>query len=290
MVTKFSDRDWEALSAYLDGQLTSKDRARLDIRLEDDPDLRAAIEDLHRTRLMLRSLSEIRAPRNFALTPEMAGIRSGTRQPPNAYPVLRLASALAAIFFIVVFVGDLVTSRLKPVTNLEMQAQQEEMPPAMWPSVIGRGGGSGEENQMEKSFEAPVEEATALAVEIEAETEAMESAVFGTPTPSEIMEEMASALSEGESLDVTPLAAQAAEPLAESEMSAPAEDRALQAPKDSAGLEDMPGVGEQPGTDSGTLRAQARGWTVLRILQVLLALMAIGAGLGAFYLRRSANR
>jgi hypothetical protein len=45
---------------------------------------------------LLGNLPEIRPPRNFTLTPAMTGIR----EPQPAYPVLRLATALAALAFL----------------------------------------------------------------------------------------------------------------------------------------------------------------------------------------------
>src|SRR5512139_3652907 len=111
MTTRITIRDWEALSAYLDNQLKPKDRVRLESRLEESPELRSAYEELRRTRAVLRSQRPLRAPRNFTLTPEMAGVRLGVRpgaRPINSsYPVLRLASVLATIFFIFITIGDL---------------------------------------------------------------------------------------------------------------------------------------------------------------------------------------
>lgn len=99
-----SDRDFEALSAYLDGELTGKALARLEARLETNRDLQDTFTQLQRTRTVMQSLPKIRAPRNYMLTPEMVGIAP---KPPRAYPVLRLASVLATLLLIVVFMGDI---------------------------------------------------------------------------------------------------------------------------------------------------------------------------------------
>jgi anti-sigma factor RsiW len=107
MTKNISMREWETLSAYLDEQLPAKERARLETRLGQAPELRSALEDLRRTRTVLRSQPKVRAPRNFTLTPDMVGMkpRPGRRAP--AYPFFRLASALAAFLFLLVLVGDL---------------------------------------------------------------------------------------------------------------------------------------------------------------------------------------
>jgi hypothetical protein len=119
---RISERDLETISAYLDGQLPQRERTRLETRLETDPGLREAYEQMHRTRAVLRSLPAVRAPRNFTLTPQMVKVR---KSPPAAYPVLRLASVLATLMFVLVMVGDLMTPRgvvLAPVP----EAQTEE--------------------------------------------------------------------------------------------------------------------------------------------------------------------
>ena len=74
-MTTPSRRDLEQLSAYLDGQLSQSDRARLEIRIKSDAGLAAALEELRQTRAFLRRTPQRHAPRNFTLTPGMAGIR-----------------------------------------------------------------------------------------------------------------------------------------------------------------------------------------------------------------------
>lgn len=104
MNSQLTHQDWEALSAYLDGQLNSHEQNRIEARMETNPALRAALEDLSRTRQILRSTPRLRVPRSFALSPEMAGIephRSST------FPFFRIAFALASVLFVLVFVGDL---------------------------------------------------------------------------------------------------------------------------------------------------------------------------------------
>jgi anti-sigma factor RsiW len=100
-----SFRDLERLSAYLDGQLPPADRVRLDSRLAADPQLRAALEELRRTRLMLQRTPHRRAPRNFTLTPKMAGIRPPV---PRLVPVLGWASVTAIVLFLCTFGTSLI--------------------------------------------------------------------------------------------------------------------------------------------------------------------------------------
>jgi len=88
---QITSRDLERLSAYLDGALSAKEASSLEARLREDPILQQALLELKETARLVASLSEVPLPRNFTLTPEMAGIR----ERPRVYPVMRLATALA---------------------------------------------------------------------------------------------------------------------------------------------------------------------------------------------------
>jgi anti-sigma factor RsiW len=97
-VSKLSQRDLERLSAYLDGELNAKQTARLEARLEREPLLRDALEELRQTARLLRSMPKVTPPRRFTLTPEMVE----SQKTGYAYPALKLASALVAAAFVFV--------------------------------------------------------------------------------------------------------------------------------------------------------------------------------------------
>ena len=101
---KPSFRDIEQLSAFLDGQLSQAKRTRLETRIKSDPAFTAALEELRQVRTLLRRTPRRRAPRNFTLTPKMAGIRPPV---PRAVPVLSWASAIAVLLFIVTLGSNL---------------------------------------------------------------------------------------------------------------------------------------------------------------------------------------
>ncbi len=109
MTKNISSREWENLSAYLDGYLSQKERQRLEERLQHSPELQNGLEELRRTRRVLRSQPKMKAPRNFTLTADMVGARAKGRSTPRIFPVLRLASVLASILLVFVVVGDLLT-------------------------------------------------------------------------------------------------------------------------------------------------------------------------------------
>lgn len=102
-------RDVELLSAYLDGQLPRADSARLETRLETDPNLRAVMDDLSQSRTLLRSLPQRRAPRNFTLTPRMARVKPPL---PRAVPALRWATSLATLLLVVTFAANALSPSL----------------------------------------------------------------------------------------------------------------------------------------------------------------------------------
>ena len=106
MTKKIPNRKLEALSAYLDGELSSRASQRLEAELERDAGLRAALDELRRTRAVLRRAPRLRAPRNFTLSSELAGIQTKRRSSAGAYALLRTASALATILLVIAVMGE----------------------------------------------------------------------------------------------------------------------------------------------------------------------------------------
>jgi hypothetical protein len=90
-------RDAETLSAYLDGQLSPAELARLEKRLEADSGLRWILADLKLARGLLHQLPQRRVPRNFTLASVMPKLRAPE---PRLVPVLRFASVLASFVFL----------------------------------------------------------------------------------------------------------------------------------------------------------------------------------------------
>lgn len=152
-------RDLELLSAYLDGQLNPSDSSRLETRLKTDRELASVMDDLRTARGYLRQLPLRKAPRNFTLTRKMVGQNPPL---PRAYPVFRLATALATLLFFLTY-------------GLNFLAPQFSTPQA-----YGMGGG-GVENY---SAEAPAAATEApLPASTEAPAEPQLSAPVITATP-----------------------------------------------------------------------------------------------------------
>lgn len=251
MATKISKRDWEALSAYIDGQLSNRERAHLEPRLKTEADLRSGLEELRRTRTMLRSLPKLRAPRNYTLTPQIVPAR---KAPPRSYPVLSLASALATFLLVLVLVGDFFAPRqLAMAPAMETQVAEVAAEPQIQRELPPGAGGA--------AYPDAVTDRT------------LEVAPAGTPGPL---------------ATPTPGLAPAEEPAAElmEELPAtppPAEARveAYPAPDDTAETELLPAAEEEIVPDAMLGRD-----LIFRILEVGLGIIALVTGLAAFLIRR----
>ena len=95
--------DLELLSAYLDNQLSPKDRAQIESRLKADSNLQRTLAELGSIKTQLHALPTVKPPRTFTLKPET--IRS--RSTFNWIPILNWSTAVAAILFAVVISVDL---------------------------------------------------------------------------------------------------------------------------------------------------------------------------------------
>ncbi len=309
MTNQMYSKDWEALSAYLDNQLGAKERARLEARLQTEPALRGALEDIRQTRAVLRQAPRVRAPRNFTLTPEMAGRRATRR--PRLYPAFQLAFAVASILFAFVVVGDLTTTSpiLSDVSYAPVAEQAAEAPAeaetfadgAASESIVVEESAAGEtqdEAPYPSSEEAPSVEKAAESEEIAGV--APEDGAAGAPdkvTPP-ADHEMMSVTDDGEE----PAAAEPAEappaevpPRGDDEQTTqspntpgpppqPAVEESASAEED---LEDAPTQPTQPQDISAEPRADNREF--FRAVELILGILVVASGVGTLYLRQKAR-
>jgi len=98
----------ELLSAYIDGALSPRERARLEAQLAQDAGLRARLESLQRTVALVRGMPPVRAPRNFLLTPAM--VRQPAPVARRLAPALTFATAISGILCIILLVGNLLAA------------------------------------------------------------------------------------------------------------------------------------------------------------------------------------
>lgn len=262
MTTLLSPRDIEMLSAYLDGYLTGSEVARLESRLQEESELRTTLEEMRRTRAILRSAPVLRAPRNYTLKPGMVKER---QQAPRAYPILRLASALATALFVLTFVGDLIgrgAPTLAPVAVL----QQVEVTEA---AAILEEAASTEQMQMQSQApSAPAAPAAELALEPLSDQAATETAI-ATGTQMAMFATLPTAT--------------------------PASDQpglgAGDALRQAVGTQpELPAVqDEAEGRSEITIKTSPSWWSSLRIFEAIILIIALATGVAAFFVRRTGS-
>lgn len=117
MKPSYSSKDYEEFSAYLDGQLSPAEKARLDEKLNADPERRAALEEIASTRALLRNAPRYRAPRNFTISAESA--QKYARRPFFG-PIFafRFSAALAALSLVAALAIQLGGTAMPAVQNL----------------------------------------------------------------------------------------------------------------------------------------------------------------------------
>lgn len=125
--TSLSSRQLITLSVYLDGQLTSAQKAGLEKQLSESADLRQALFEMRRTRNALRQLKPKPVPRNFMLKPEMVSGRRGVAPASRWVPVLSFGSVAAAVLLVFTLVAGLLP--------LGMQSDQAALEMAATPVV-----------------------------------------------------------------------------------------------------------------------------------------------------------
>jgi len=266
MRMNLSNRDWELLSAYMDGQLSSGKRAQLEARMQANPELRAALDDLAQTRAMLRSLPRLKAPRSFRLTTEMVG----QKQPRRMYPYFQFASAISSLLLVLVLIGDFLGIGLQaampqmasqaPDVILTSEVMLESAPeslvmemPAEEPAPVLKAAPN-EEGELEDTA-LPQEERAAGAIPAEPTVEA--EAYLAAPPAAE---------------EVAPaLMMEAAEALPQATVAA---DTPATVPQIAEPETNRPDASVQVANSS------------LRVLQISLALITLVTGLLAVYLRR----
>lgn len=111
--TRLTDRDFEDICAYLDGELPENQRRQFAQRLQQEPQLKAAYEAMSRTKVILRTQSKLRAPRNYTLTAEQAAkTKSFWSYRLSLRPLFQTASALASAVLALAFLFNLIAFQM----------------------------------------------------------------------------------------------------------------------------------------------------------------------------------
>lgn len=104
MKPSLSDRDYELISAYLDGEVQPHQKKIVEERLAQEEQFKLAYEQLLSTRALLRSQPRLRAPRNYTLSPKTVAASQPSARSFFPLPsLLRAASALASLVFVILF-------------------------------------------------------------------------------------------------------------------------------------------------------------------------------------------
>ena len=309
--------EWLLLSAYLDGELSAREKRQVEERLQQDPARRTALEGLRRTRQVLCYAPQKSVPHNFTLTAEML------RKPlvPSFSSMFSYSAALSGLLLVVVLGIDLFRGMTQPQTalraaepametfktNEDMAATEQAAPQIIYwgnsgPLLGAYGKGGGEDDsgmaygmggggapigggvETEPSVptiteeQMPLEEAAPLTEETPPTVEEMPEA--------SLMQPEQTAPAEDSSLMVTPMPETPA-----------AEDLAGAAP-DSGGSElgSSPILGIRPADQQGSVEPQTRVQTYemprestqlpFRTLELVLAGLALLSALAAILLRK----
>lgn len=264
MTKNISSRDWETLSAYIDGYLSSKERQRLEERLLHSAELNQGLDELRRTRQVLRSQPKMRAPRNFTLIPDMVGVKDSRRSETRIFPVMRLASVLASILLVLVVVGDLLTAPVYQMAQMDTARSGLEATAAELPAM---------------------EEAAELEAAAPAAGVASEKALEPEGTPAGEVMMMAVPTEEAQDSQAEPPAALAMPPgdggQAPEEQATAETEQQLPTETPLPTIEPTTVAVEEPAPAAPPSRVF---W---RTAEILLALIAISSGLVALYVRRT---
>ncbi len=284
MTEDLSRREVEQLSLYLDGELSPNEAADTENLLSENAEARRALEELSTTRMLMRSLPEVRPPRNFSITSEMAGVREKS----TAYPILRFATALAAFGFVILVGLDVLASGASLGSRVSaLDSQMEFAAPAAEFAPVDEAMKSAVEEEV--PLEAPGELADSITTD--------EQGFFQENAAQEgraAAEEPVSEEAEGEVLSAereSPLP-QATQPLpavVEGEDADMAAGGELDEVASRALEEDAPLLGREimdSRTESPSFRVSP--FSVMRILEISLGLVImVLAGLTLFLRRRS---
>lgn len=119
----------QLFSAYIDQRATADEKAFVERHVAACADCRAKLDATRAMVAALRALPQMKAPRSFVLPKEME--RKARPSILSWYPALRVATALAAVAFIITFAGDLITPRPGTVAMIPMQASAPAQPTQM---------------------------------------------------------------------------------------------------------------------------------------------------------------
>lgn len=157
MQAKISEKEMTLLCEYLDNELSIKDRARFEKRMQQSPELIQALEDMTALKQNIRSLPCRPVPHQFTLTRSEA---EKARRGRFLLPAFGWASAICMMLLAVIFGSEFIFANFsapQTVSEPTALALQSEFAPESapaetrsaqpvyllnWESVGGKGGGA----------------------------------------------------------------------------------------------------------------------------------------------------
>jgi anti-sigma factor RsiW len=121
------ERRQEVLTAYLDDNLSPKDKQQFEQLLHSDESLRRDLEQQRSIKQAMAQLPRVRAPRSFTLDPSLYG-RPSQQRVFNLYPAVRTATVLAMFVFIALVSIDILVPESGTVSDI---ASSEALAPAV---------------------------------------------------------------------------------------------------------------------------------------------------------------
>ncbi|NOX62843.1 MAG: hypothetical protein GXP42_12990 [Chloroflexi bacterium] len=238
----------ELLSAYLDGEVTTAERARIEQALADDPEVRERLESLRWTVSLLREAPRLSVPRAFILSETevlaAGGKVKGVRQPgwmdrwlAGLSRAMPAATAAVAVLLLFVVGVDLLMSRTSqpqavrmeaPAAEIALQATQAPGPEAEIAQPSGP----------EVATTVVVEKVVEATVLVEKEAAAMEAPEATAPPP----------LSEADKTEFRAIEVQ--------KESAEAEVRATESPVEEKPMDETAVMGEEASTQGAVTPAE----------------------------------
>jgi len=273
--TSLPARDLERLSAYLDGQLSATDQRKLFARLDREPQLRQALEELRQVREALRALPPMRPPRNFILTPAMVG--RGSTRPSHGF-AYAWASALATLAFVFLAVTDLTGGGLlaaRQAAPAAVPAAELQMAPALMsaPTVSESRGPA--DNFADQTSPGESQAAGTLSTETPSAPEGLLLGGAGTSTETTTAAPVAQEKQAGLTGTPAPADASTLPTIPTSTASAPAEAETFLAQDATSGSALPPPAPSRPSPNP------------LRLIEFGLALLALALAAAAYRARRS---
>ncbi|MDO9546368.1 MAG: hypothetical protein Q7J07_06425, partial [Pelolinea sp.] len=120
---QFSARDHQLLSAYIDGELSSKDKKYVERLLSENSNVLKTIEKIKKVKALLKYLPTRKVPRNFTITAQ----KTRRFYLPSFAGVFRYSTAVSAVLLVIVLTLDYFSLFQTPTNQLSKASLAEKL-------------------------------------------------------------------------------------------------------------------------------------------------------------------